>query len=144
LVYVSLNFVLHGSEEGLLFLAQRQKDSRLEAQKVLELTESNSTIITFYHDKLFFPERKVIVGLFNDQNMIAEYANLVKLLPVYYYNFTFPEKDLAYLNERRLAEAGLGIAPVRRVSGDFTLYKLFERGSREDGQVEEVDSELVD
>ncbi|MCK5320311.1 glycosyltransferase family 39 protein, partial [Candidatus Parcubacteria bacterium] len=125
--YGSLSFVLHGSEEGLIFLAQRQKESRTEYNQVLKLTENNSAIITFYHDKLFFPERKVIVGLFDDKRMVAKYANLVELLPVYYYNFTLPQKDIDYLNSKRLAEAGLGIEKVRQITSDFTLYRLVEK-----------------
>jgi len=123
--YIAVNFVLIGSEEGLVFLADRQRDSKMEWKKIIELTEGNSTIITRYHDKLLFPERKVIVGLFDDQNMIKEYANLVNLLPVYYYNFTFPERDIRYLNERRLKESGLQIKKIKKITSDFSLYKLF-------------------
>ena len=89
----------------------------------MELTESNAVIITRYHDKLFFPERKVIVGLFNDDNMNMRYAQLVDYLPVYYYNFTFPQKDVKYLNQSKLPKAGLRIEKIERV-GDFSLYKL--------------------
>ena len=124
--YGSLSFVLYGSEEGLMFLAQRQKESRIEYQQILKLTEDNSAIITFYHDKMLFPERKVIVGLFDDKRMIEQYANLVELLPVYYYNFTLPAKDVDYLNNKRLAEAGLGIKKIKQVTSDFTLYKIFK------------------
>ena len=122
--FISTQFVLHGSDEGLIFLAQRQKDSRQEWQKIINLTESNSTIITRYHDKLMFPERKVIVGLFDDKKMVEKYANLVNYLPVYYYNFTLPQKDIDYLNNRRLKEVGLQIEEIKKVTQDFTLYKL--------------------
>ncbi len=123
--YISINFVLAGSEEGLIFLAERQKQSKAEWEEIIKLTEGNSTIITRYHDKLLFPERKVIVGLFDDQNMVQEYANLVKLLPVYYYNFSLPEKDIKYLNQKRLYEAGLQIEKVKQITSDFSLYRLF-------------------
>lgn len=122
--YLSLTYVLYGSEEGLIQLAKRQIKSREEFGAVMGLTEGNSAIITFYHDKLFFPERKVIVGLFNDQNMNREYAKLAGLLPLYYYNFTLPQKDLDYLNSKRLAEIGLSINTVKRINDDFTLYRL--------------------
>jgi hypothetical protein len=92
--------------------------------RILALTEKNATIITRYHDKLFFPERKVIIGLFTDQNMIIEYAKLAKIAPVYYYNFAFAEKDLEYLNARKLADAGLSIKVIENVTDEFTLYKL--------------------
>jgi len=127
--FFSLSFVLYGSTEGLVQTAMRQIESKNEWQKVQELTESNSTIITVYHDKLMFPERKVIVGNFSDKNMVQVYSNLVNFLPVYYYNFTLPSKDLDYLNEKRLKEVGLGIEELERVTSDFTLYKLFVNSS---------------
>ncbi len=122
--FISLNFVLYGSEEGLIISFKQLKNYNQELTKVLNLTEDNSVIITRYHDKVFFPERKVIVGLFDDNTMNQNYANLVKVLPVYYYNFTFTEKDFNYLNNNRLKEVGLQIQQVSQVTKDFTLYKL--------------------
>ncbi len=120
----SFTYVMSGTEEGLVYLARQQADARQEFHRVLDLTENNAVIITRYHDKLFFPERKVIVGLFDDPDMVRTYAMLVDSLPVYYYNFTFPQKDLDYLNNRRLYEAGLNIEPVEQITSDFTLYRL--------------------
>jgi len=125
--FISLRFVIFGSEEGLQFVALKQKQAKDEREKVLALTERNAAIITQYHDKLFFPERKVIVGLFDDKNMIVQYANLARLLPVYYYNFTLPQKDIEYLNSKRLAEVDLQIEFIRQINSDFSLYKLFNR-----------------
>ncbi len=120
---VSFNFVLRGSSEGLIYTYQKEKVSKEELKKVLKLTEPDSVIITKYQDKLFFPERKVIVGLFDDNNMIYDYAELAKFIPVYYYNFTFPKKDFDYLNDKRLAPDGIGIKKVASVD-EFTLYKI--------------------
>ncbi|MBU4455151.1 glycosyltransferase family 39 protein [Patescibacteria group bacterium] len=125
--FVSIGFVLFGSDEGLIFTGQRQKLSQNEFNKVISLTENGAAIITQYHDKLFFPERKVIVGLFNDANMTREYGKLVNYLPLYYYNFTLPQKDFDYLNSRRLAEAGLRIEKVEQITSDFTLYRLYKK-----------------
>ena len=122
--FVSLNFVLFGSAEGLIKSAHNILDMQAQYEKVLSLTESRSVIITKYHDKLFFPERKVIVGLFDDNNMTSEYAVLAKYLPVYYYNFTFPEKDINYLNNTRLPAFNLEIKQVAQITKDFSLYKL--------------------
>lgn len=122
--FVSIKFVLAGSEEGLINSYEKIRGMKAEYDRILAMTEKNSVIITRYHDKLFFPERKVIVGLFDDAGMVTEYANLTKHLPVYYYNFTLPEKDLNYLNERRLPPAGLRIEAVKKITDDFTLYKL--------------------
>ena len=122
--FISLKFVLLGSAEGLIQSVQKQLASRDDYNKILSLTEPRSVIITQYHDKLLFPERKVIVGLFNDDEMIRQYAVLTEFLPVYYYNFTFPEKDFNYLNEKRLVKFNLKIELVEKVAKDFTLYRL--------------------
>lgn len=122
---VALQFVLTGSEEGLVYSFQQHESAKYQWGRVLELTEPNSTIITRYHDKLFFPERKVIVGLFDDKEMIKQYANLAVYLPLYYYNFNLTQKDIDYLNNSRLKEAGLQIKKIEQINSDFTLYKLY-------------------
>jgi len=123
-IILSIFSVVFGSEEGLVYAVYKNQSARDEYQKVLDLTESNSVIITFYHDKIFFPERKVVRGLFNNNEMNAIYAKLTKLLPVYYYNFSFNKEDFNYLNQRRLREFGLQIREVQQVNQDFTLYRL--------------------
>lgn len=123
--FLSIHFVLLGSEEGLVYAANNQINVRPEWERVLSLTEHNSTLITRYHDKLFFPERKVIVGEFEDKKMVAEYANLAKYLPLYYYNFTLPQTSIDWLNQKRLGEVGLGIEKVKQITHDFTLYRLY-------------------
>jgi hypothetical protein len=140
---VSINFVLTGSSEGLVFQAERLKQSRLERNKILELTEHNSVVITRYHDKLLFPERKVIVGLFDDPLMIEQYKNIVHYLPVYYYNFTFPPETVEYLNSRRLKEAGLRIDMVSHIEGDFTLYRLSEESLEDDSLLQASNKEVL-
>lgn len=121
--FLSLSFVLYGSNEGIVYL--NQNDYLKEQQhKVLELTESNSVIITQYHDKILFPERKVIVGLLTDENMNITYGKLIDFLPLYYYNFTFPEKDFNYLNNSKLKKHGFMIEEIAKINESFTLYKL--------------------
>lgn len=122
--FVSIQFVLLGSSEGLIITSQKQKEWKTEFDSVLNLTESNSVIITRYHDKLFFPERKVIVGLFNDDNMVSRYSVLVDYLPVYYYNFTLPQKDIDYLNNGKLGGHELEIKVIENITEDFTLYRI--------------------
>lgn len=122
--FISIKFVLLGSDEGLIKSAKKQLAVRAEYEQILNLTESRAVIITQYHDKLLFPARKVIVGLFDDSNMTKEYAVLTQYLPVYYYNFTFPERDINYLNNRKLPAFGLKIEAMAQVTKDFTLYKL--------------------
>jgi len=126
IMFLSIQYVLFGSEEGLIYTVQKQNEVKVEWERVISLTPHNSTLITRYHDKLFFPERKVIMGEFSDKNMVAEYRNLVDYLPVYYYNFTMPDNSIKWLNEKRLGEVGLGIETVEKITKDFTLYRLYK------------------
>jgi len=121
---VSANFTLFGSEEGLAFSYYRGAAVRLEYEKVLGLTETNAVILTRYHDKIFFPERKVIVGLFDDSRMIAAYARVAENLPLYYYNFTYPESTVNYLNSGPLGKVNLKMEKVKMINDDFTLYRF--------------------
>lgn len=121
---VSINYVLFGSEEGLVYSYYKNKSARMEYEQILSATENNAVIVTQYHDKLLFPERKVIVGLFNDENMNKIYAQLASTTPLYYYNFTFSPKDLEYLNNNRFKNINLKITPIKEIAKDFSLYKL--------------------
>lgn len=125
-MFLSLKYVYGGSEEGLKHYFPKTEKAIVEVSKVISLTENNSVVITEYHDKFLFPERKVIVGRFNDDNMNRNYSRLVDYLPVYYFNFTFPEKDLKYLNNRRLKDFNLQIELVEEINETFSLYKLLK------------------
>jgi hypothetical protein len=124
IAFISVNFVLFGSEEGLIYSLARKKETALELREVIKTTEENAIIITQYHDKLFFPQRMVIVGRFDQDDLLKKYYKLINFYPVYYYNFTLPDKDMDYLNNKRLLEFGLNIKVVKKISQDFTLYRL--------------------
>jgi hypothetical protein len=122
--FLSASFVFYGSKEGLVHSFLNQENSLKEYREVMEATESNAVIITQYHDKLFFPARRVIVSLLSDPAMNQRYLKLLDHAPVYYYNFNLPDKDFEYLNERRLAESGLRLVKVKKVNSAFALYRL--------------------
>ncbi len=124
IIFLSFRFVYAGSEEGLKHYFLKSNEAQTEIREILSLTENNAVIITEYHDKFLFPERKVIVGRFNDDNMNKNYYNLTKYLPVYYYSFTLPDKDVDYLNSRRLINFNLRIELVRNIDDTFSLYRL--------------------
>ncbi len=122
-IAVSWLFVFFGSEEGLAIKYYNHFQEKAEIEKVLEQTEENSIIVTQYHDKQLFPERKVIVALFDHNATNETLGKLVDHYPLYYYNFFFPEEDFNYLNNRRLADFGLNIELISR-HGPFGLYRL--------------------
>ncbi len=121
---ISLQFIWFEPSEGIKVSIEKQTAAKKEWQEVLALTESNAVVITRYHDKLLFPERKVVIGLFDDKNMIKEYARLTSYLPTYYYNFNFTDNDIAYLNAGPLAEVGIRLKEIKKITDRFTLYKL--------------------
>ncbi|MDX9778631.1 MAG: hypothetical protein RBT30_00050 [Patescibacteria group bacterium] len=120
-IFISLSFVFFGSEEGLMTLYYNHFRDRQDAAAILESTEEEAIIITQYHDKQLFPERKIVSALLTNNDVNEVISQLVKYYPVYYYNFAFPEKDLLYLNERKLPNFNLQIEPIKR-RGPFALY----------------------
>jgi len=132
---LSLQFVWLDPAEGLAVSIDKQKAAKIEWSKILQSTEANSVIITRYNDKLLFPERKVIIGLFDDKNMVAEYAKLAKKIPTYYYNFSFKTEDVDYLNNGSLKEQGISLKLIKKVTDKFSLYKV-NPAVIDNGQVE--------
>jgi hypothetical protein len=122
---LSFYFLVFGSEEGLYYTYLNFKKDQENVERVWEQTEPNAVIVTEFHDKLLFPERKVIRGLLTDPNMNHYYAQVADKLPLYYFNFTFPEKDVKYLNERRLPEHNMNIKLKKEISSEFSLYRLY-------------------
>ncbi len=123
IVSISLLFVFFGSEEGLAHMYYNHYIEKQSIDLVLENTEENSIIVTQYHDKQLFPERKVVVALFDHNATNETLGYLVNHYPLYYYNFFFSKEDFNYLNNRRLKEFGLNIELVSRY-GPFGLYRL--------------------
>ncbi|MEI7620486.1 MAG: hypothetical protein WCJ57_02860, partial [Candidatus Falkowbacteria bacterium] len=117
-------FVMLGSEEGLVNVTYSNRVDHELYNQVIALTPPQSVIITKYHDKVLFPDRRVLMGLFNDDSMNKLYFRLAKVAPLYYLNFQFEPKDFEYLKTRKLASFGLDIELVKVINKDFALYKL--------------------
>ncbi len=124
IIIISLSFTIWGSEEGILFNYQNSQTDHYYLQQIEKLTEPTAVIITRYQDKVFFPERRVIIGLFDDERMNQVYAYLAQDLPIYYFNFKLASKDLEYLNSTRLKSVGLSIKTIKPLSQEFYLYKI--------------------
>jgi len=122
--FVSVIFVLFGSEEGLMNTLSKTKEAKSAYQQVLNLTEDDAVVITRYYDKIFFPERKVVYGALDDINMNKLYAQISKRAPLYYFTFSLPDDAIDYLNDRRLKESELQIRKVKLIDSNFTLYEL--------------------
>jgi len=126
IVFISLMFVLVGSEEGLVFLYQNNLGEKANTERVFSLTEPGGIIITRYYDKFFWPERRVIMGTLPDDQILTAAAKLLKYYPVYYYNFYLDQAAVDYLNSRKFPAYNLKMTLVNRVNGRFGLYKLYQ------------------
>ncbi len=101
IVFLSLGVTWWSSEESLGAVKKNLEDYKLRREKVLGLTEPESIIITDRADKVFFPERRVIISL-TDLQTLRNLSGLIKLVPVYYDTFE-TEPALDNLNQNFLA-----------------------------------------
>lgn len=129
-VSISLTFVFFGSEEGLIHAYYNHKRDKGKADWILDKTEPEAIIVTQYHDKQLFPERRVVVALLNHDQTNYSLGKLIAKYPIYYYNFFFPEEDYNYLNNRRLIPYGFNIELIGR-QGPFGLYRLIPINNQE-------------
>ncbi len=109
-------------DDGLIAARAAAVVSEGKRDAVLEYTESDAVIIVDRADKYFFPARRVIVPL-RDDSTYAAMPTLVQHVPLYYFGITFPEIDLAYLNEEKLLLMGLSITPIVTIDNE-TLYQI--------------------
>lgn len=120
----SLLFVFSGSEEGLLYIYYNNLEERRGVEQVWSLTENESIVITRYHDKFLWPERRVIMGTLPNNEINQVIKRLVAYYPLYYYNFYLNEADVAYLNSRKLATDNLRLIFIKRIGAKFALYRI--------------------
>lgn len=120
----SLFFVFFASKEGLSYWRYSNMMERGSAEIVLSNTEPEAVIITRHFDKLLFPDRRIVVASFPDDDLMPIVDNLTKYYPVYYFHFRLSEKDINYLNERRLSPYNLKIIPKTMTGLETYLYSL--------------------
>lgn len=106
------------------FVASRQALETFEQKRaaVLGATEQRSVIVVDRADKYLFPYRRVITPLRSEVTYLA-LPYLEQEVPLYYFGITFPESDLTYLNEVKLAEADLVFELVLTID-DESLYRI--------------------
>ena len=120
----SLNFLVFGSEEGLINLYYNTRTDAKLGQMVFAATPPEAIIVTRYHDKVLFPERKVLIGVMDEEKYYPFVAKLLKYYPMYYYNFSYTPAAVEYLNNGRLAKYDLRMDLVEKTGGRFALYKI--------------------
>lgn len=120
----SLNFLMFGSEEGLINLYYNTRADKAIGEQVFAVTDASAIIVTRYHDKVLFPERKVMIGVMDEEKYYPYVAKLLKYYPVYYFNFSYTPEAVTYLNNGRLAKYQMRMDLVKKTGGRFALYKI--------------------
>ncbi len=117
--------LVYGSEDGFLHSRAALKTFVEKEEKILSLTESDSVIIVDRADKYLFPERRVLTPL-RSERTYAAMPQVVEEVPLYYFGITFPEADLAYLNNEKLTTFDLKIELVATMHEE-SLYRITKR-----------------
>ncbi len=87
---------------------------------VLKETQPKSVIVTERSDKIFFPDRKIILNL-RDQGTLDGLSRFLDF-GVYYYGITIDEKELPTIN-KELGARGLQLGRIKTF-GNETLYGI--------------------
>lgn len=126
LAYVALSsyLVLWEPSEGLRAIGANLRRFETVNQQITSLTRSDSVILTDITDKIFWPERNVMVSSTPAQDYAAVKTLLTAGLPVYQFHATWLPRDLAHLNQGSLAQFGLSLAPAEYGFQDFSLYRF--------------------
>jgi len=109
-------------QDGLMKMRQELDRASAIQESVLRYTEGGSVIIVDRADKLFFPHRHVWYPL-RDEATYEAMPALVEATTLYYYGITFPEEDMAYLNESRLKRMDLQIELIETYDQE-SLYRI--------------------
>ncbi len=120
----SISFVLFGSEEGLSYWRYNNAAERQALQYVFNNTEDGSIVISRYHDKYLFPQRRVIVASLPDDEVLKVASAIVDKYPVYYYNFFLDEPAVSYLNNGKFKTFDLKMTLIMKTGPKFALYKI--------------------
>jgi 4-amino-4-deoxy-L-arabinose transferase-like glycosyltransferase len=121
---ISVNYILFGSEEGLIELYYNTQSDKRLGQLVLSLTPPEAIVMTQYHDKVLFPERRIVMGRIAEEGYYPFINKLLDYYPVYYFNFAYTPQTEDYLNHGRLAKSGLHLDLIRKTGGGFALYRI--------------------
>lgn len=97
IIYFSVQAVLFKGEENLLAVKATVLDYYRINRLVTDLTESEAIIISSYHDKVFFPQRRVIF-YWQEPRYLDNISRLAAVVPIYFYSIN-PAADENYFRE---------------------------------------------
>lgn len=109
------------SPESLIPMHATLEHYRAVKEVVLKEVSVRDVIITERSDKIFFPDRRVMIGL-REKATLDELTRLIAGVNIYYYGITIDEKELPAIN----AELHVRHLQLGRVKtfGNETLYSI--------------------
>jgi hypothetical protein len=87
---------------------------------VLKEVPKDGVIVTERDDKIFFPDRKVVIGL--RDRMVLDQLPILEARGLYYYGITIKESELPAIN-KELASRGLQLGHYKTF-GNESLYGI--------------------
>ncbi|MDP1889810.1 MAG: hypothetical protein Q8K55_02860, partial [Gemmatimonadaceae bacterium] len=121
----SVKIVIFDQNEGLAKIKNNVREYTMIAETINRSIPSDAVIIVDRADKIFFPERRVLLPL-RDDGTYRLIPNLVNLAPLYYYGVTLPEKDINYLYKNKIDPE---VVEIKKV-GDFGVESLYKFESK--------------
>ncbi len=129
LIFLLLSFKLTflDKNDGLFLVRDNIKNYAIIAKEVNQIIEQDAVIIVDQADKIFFPKYRVIQPLRDDQ-IYKLIPKLAKIVPLYYYGITLPQKDIDYLYAEKFDPKEVEIVKIKDF-GVETLYRLKSRSA---------------
>lgn len=109
------------SAESLVPMRKQLGNYQVVKDYVLKETKAGDFIITERSDKIFFPDRRVVLNL-RDPKTLSAIPDLLDWANVYYYGITISEKELPEIN-KELHNRKVQLGRVKSF-GNETLYSI--------------------
>jgi hypothetical protein len=119
----SSTMVIWSTDESIINVIASINKGKKDANIIRNITDTEALIIVDSDDKFLFPDRSVMTPFRNDF-IINAIPDLLKTVPVYYFGLTLPDKDMEYLNNKKLYDRDLQIKEFYTIN-EKTLYKIY-------------------
>ncbi|MBU1164105.1 glycosyltransferase family 39 protein [Patescibacteria group bacterium] len=120
--FFSINLVMFKTDESIIAVKQRIDEYYVKAEKVFAITPEDSIIISERSDKIFFPQRRVMPSLQNE-DLLRLLPRVIDQVPVYYYTY-WAEEDLAFWEAEILNDYGLKFVDRQKIFENESLYQI--------------------
>jgi hypothetical protein len=122
LIWFSAEKVYYTRGDGLIDQKEIIAEHYVAAGKVEFLVPKNAILITDRTDKLFFPDYRVVDFNLNYE-IFPQLKKIIGQVPVFYLSAR-PERDMDYINEKKIARLNLRFVNFSAIDDELTLFQL--------------------